>query len=91
MSRYTCIKLKGENDVANLSKANITTLVIGFNDVIWAGTTCGLAQITGDVYQMFTAAKDGLASDFIQSLTLHNQTLWIGTVNGLSSLQIDNN
>jgi ligand-binding sensor domain-containing protein len=70
--------------VDSLSNVNVTALAIGQDGVVWAGTSCGLARITGDDCQVFTTRKHGLVSDAVQALALDGGTLWIGTVNGIS-------
>ena len=78
-------------DIVCLSNANITALAIGKDGTVWTGTTGGLVRIVGDDCQGFTARKAGLANDFVKALALDRDTLWIGTVNGLSRFTIADN
>src|SRR5579883_1273461 len=54
---------------------------------LWAGTSAGLVQLTGDQQRLYTA-KDGLADDSILSLYQGSDgALWVGTRGGFSRLR----
>jgi ligand-binding sensor domain-containing protein len=71
-------------DVVGLPPLSVTTLIAEPDGTIWAGTTAGLARISEQECQLFTAGEHGLANNFVQSLALDGDYLWVGTANGLS-------
>ena len=81
-----------ENDPASLSNSVITAIVEDARGYLWIGTQQGGLNRYDPVSGEFTAyTRNGgnaqsVSSDFISSLCLDDQGLWIGTDNGLDYL-----
>jgi ligand-binding sensor domain-containing protein len=73
-----------------LPSDNITALVVDGANNVWVGTSAGLCLFTQDSYQctLFTEENSGLVNNQVNTLALDPESgiLYIGTVNGLSSL-----
>ncbi len=70
-------------DVKSLTTTSVTALATGQDGVVWVGTAEGLDKVTKNC-QVFTARNSGLACKAVRALMLDDNTLWIGTANGLS-------
>lgn len=69
------------------------TLCEDKNKNIWIGTYGnGIVKYNGKTYKNYTV-KEGLISNYIASCLFDKKTnaLWIGTINGVSKLTLDNN
>lgn len=60
----------------------ITSLVIDRNDVLWVGTTKGLASLTGNTWRIYQTTNSGIPANYITGLGVNAQNqLWVGSSN----------
>ncbi|MGI2022124.1 EAL domain-containing protein [Shewanella glacialipiscicola] len=68
-----------------LSQSTVTSVIEDNDGYIWVGTLNGLNRFDGEGFKNFFAHDhSGLSSSFIQSLLFDNETMLVGTDNGLN-------
>jgi len=56
--------------------------------VFWTATRDGVIRQDEHTWHRYTSADSGLASDFINTLRIHNDKLWLSTKQGLSTFNL---
>lgn len=65
---------------------NIQSLYVEPDGRVWLATNRGIYGLDKNLTVLHFTSDDGLADDDINSVLVHNDTLWVGTVSGLSRL-----
>ncbi|MES2389324.1 MAG: two-component regulator propeller domain-containing protein [Bacteroidota bacterium] len=88
-------KIKNFNVNHGLTSNLIKNLYFDDEDNLWVGTNIGLNKLSqkdtnwNDITVSVFTVSNGLASDFINSVSKTGDTLWIGTIKGLTALSND--
>jgi ligand-binding sensor domain-containing protein len=77
-----------EIELHQITDFEIRVLILDSDGIVWIGTQSGLIKLSGQEHTFFTT-KDGLANNSIQTMTLGEGKLWIGTSNGLNTLDLE--
>lgn len=82
-------RIMSENIVLQngLSQNNVSAIVQDDQGLMWFGTWYGLNCYDGYTFKVFKK-EQGLSNESIRSLFVQNDTLWIGTENGLNMMEL---
>lgn len=72
-----------------LSTTMIKSIVGDAEGAMWIGTSVGVVRLTGNAIDQFHTGNSGLSSDYVHCLTLSDNSIWIGTENGISIYDFD--
>ena len=82
---FTIVELHSQQDIwKNYTNTNRITSLVRDSTYIWIGTTGGLIKYnttTGEK-SLFNKSTIGFPGNFITSLKLQDNVLWVGTKNG---------
>ncbi len=67
---------------------NIQCVFVAPNDLVWLGTNNGVYCIYPDWSEAHFDRHDGLANDDVNALLVKGDTLWVGSVSGLTCLTL---
>lgn len=65
---------------------NIQSCYVEPNQRVWLATNRGIYGIDRDLHVVHFSTADGLADDDVNAILVHNDTLWAGTVSGISRM-----
>jgi ligand-binding sensor domain-containing protein len=76
-------------DNSPLKSNNLSSLYLDNGGILWIGSDSGLTGYNGSAWISYKTPSSDLASDTISSIQIIDETIWIGTSNGLSMGQIN--
>ena len=75
-------------DNSPLKSNNLSSLEISDDDILWIGSDSGLTGYNGSAWISYKTPSSDLTNDTVSSIQIDNETIWLGTNNGLSSGQV---